>query len=627
MSPNCQSFGAAALLMKRAGTSTAELNKSFEGGIEMYKTSDYVIDRLIEWGVQRVFGYPGDAVNPLITAIGRANQKIDFVQARHEEMCAFMACAHAKFTGEIGVCLSTAGPGAIHLLNGLYDAKMDNQPVIAIVGQQPRHALGSSFLQDVDLSSLFKDVAHEYVNVAMTAEQVRHLLDRSIRTAYAERSVTCLVLPHDIQNEKAEPNPKREHGQSFSGSGYALPHVVPAREDLLRAADVLNAGQRVAMLIGAGALSARDEIVETAEILGAGVAKALLGKAALEDDLPYVTGSIGMLGTEASWNLMNNCDTLFVVGSNFPYAEFLPAPGVARGVQIDLKAQNLSLRYPVEVGLLGESACTLRELIPLLERKTDRAWRERVQEMVHDSDSALEAQANVPGRPVNPQKVFRALSGGLPERSIITADSGTSTVWFARHLRMRRDMMASVSGGLASMGCSIPYAIAAKFAHPDRPVVACSGDGAMQMIGNNELITLAKYWKDWLDPRFIVLVLKNNDLNFVTWEMRVTEGDPRFVPAQEVPDFDYAEYAKSLGLFGFKITSESEIANTLQLALGAQKPVVIEIQSDPNIPPIPPHVNADQAASFASALAKGESEASKPFWGAFSQVWHSIFHR
>jgi len=593
----------------------------------MYKTSDYVVDRLVQWGVKRAFGYPGDAINPLISALDRKQSLIKFVQARHEEMCAFMACAHAKFTGEVGVCIATAGPGAIHLLNGLYDAKLDNQPVLAIVGQQPRHALGSSFLQDVDLPALFKDVAHEYVNVASAPEQVRHLVDRSIRTAYAERTVTCLILPHDVQNEKAEPEPKREHGQSFSGIGYAMPHVIPSRDELNRAAAILNSGEKVAMLVGAGAINARDEVVETAEILGAGIAKALLGKAVVEDDLRFVTGSIGMLGTQASWELMNNCDTLFMVGSNFPYSEFLPKPGTARGVQIDINAQNLSLRYPMQVGLVGESACTLRELIPLLVKKPEQGWREKVEEMVLLSNLALEKQAAAPGSPINPQQVFRQLSAYLPDNSIITSDSGTSTVWYARHLQMRRGMMASVSGGLASMGCSIPYAIAAKFAHSNRPVIACSGDGAMQMIGNNELITVAKYFREWSDPRLIVLVLKNNDLNFVTWEMRVMEGDPKFVNSQAIPDFNYAEYARSLGLLGLTISEESEISSVLKEALSAKIPVVIEVLSDPNIPPMPPHVNLQQAASFAQSLAKGEPEGSKPFWGSLSQIWHTFFAR
>ncbi len=592
----------------------------------MAKTSDFIVERLSLWGVKRVFGYPGDSINPLITAIGR-DESIEFIQARHEEMCAFMACAHAKFTGELGVCIATSGPGAIHLLNGLYDAKLDHQPVLAIVGQQPRHAIGSSFLQDVDLAALFKDVAHQYVHTAMAPEQVRHLIDRSIRTAYAERCVACLVLPHDVLNEKAEAEPKREHGQSFSGIGYTPPNFVPSNEDLIRAAEVLNEGSKVAILVGAGALNARDEIVAIADILGAGVAKALLGKAALEDDLLFVTGSIGMLGTDASWEMMNECDTLLVVGSNFPYAEFLPKPGSARGVQIDIDPKNLSLRYPMEIALQGDSVATLRALAPLLKSKEDRSWRLKIQQSVMRSKETLAAQANVEGAPVNPQSVFNRLSDVLPDEAIITADSGTSTVWFARHLQIRRGMMASVSGGLASMGCSIPYAIAAKFAHPHRPVIACSGDGAMQMMGNNELITVAKYWREWIDPRFIVIVLKNNDLNFVTWEMRSMEGDPMYEASQALPDFEYADYARSLGLQGFLITNASETEEVLREAMLCERPVLVEVISDPNIPPLPPNIDIKKAASFASSLTKAEPEGSKPFWGAMSQIWQKIFHR
>lgn len=592
----------------------------------MYKVSDFVVDRLAQWGVNRVFGYPGDAINPVITAIQRAGDLIEFIQARHEESCAFMACAHAKFTGQIGVCLATSGPGAIHLLNGLYDAKMDNQPVLAIVGQQPRLALGTSFLQDVDLAALFKDVAHEYVNVAMISEQVRHLIDRSIRIAYANKTVTCLILPHDVQNSEAKPDPKQAHGQSFSATGYSCTSQTPCSADLQQAADILNAGNKVAILVGAGALNARQEVVEVADILGAGVAKALLGKATIEDALPFVTGSIGMLGTKASWDLMTGCDTLLMVGSNFPYAEFLPKPDSARGVQIDINPNNLSLRYPMEVGLVGDSAETLRQLIPLLKRKIDREWHQKVIESVTDSWNILDEQAKQPGSPVNPQSVFWKMSDYLPDRAMVTADSGTCTVWYARYLKMRPGMMASVSGGLASMGCSIPYAIAAKFAHPGRPVIAVSGDGAMQMLGNAELITVAKYWRQWMDPRFITVVLKNNDLNFVTWEMRVAEGDPKFPASQDLPDFPYAEYAKSLGLAGYTIRDASEIDLVLDKAFQSDRPVLVEVLSDPNIPSLPPHVDLKKGMVLVSALLKGEPDGTKPLEGSMQQLWRSLYH-
>jgi len=593
----------------------------------MGKTSDYIVKRLTQWGVKRVFGYPGDAINPVIAALDRAQNSIEFVQARHEEMCAFMACAHAKFTGEIGVCLSTAGPGAIHLLNGLYDAKMDNQPVLAIVGQQPRHALGTNYLQDVDLAALFKDVAHEYVNVASTPEQVRHLIDRSIRIAYSERTVTCLILPHDVQSARAEEEPEREAGQSFSGAGYSAPRIVPKRSELERAATILNAGEKVAMLVGAGALHAHDEVLQVARTTGAGVAKALLGKAVLEDSLPFVTGSIGLLGTPASVDLMTKCDTLFVVGSNFPYAEYLPKPGSVRAVQIDIDARNISLRYPMDVGLVGDCRDTLGELLPLIKQKSAFEWRQFIEASVQKSWQILEAQAAEEGKPVNPQSIFARLSDNLPDDAIVTADSGTSTVWFARHLKMRRGMMASVSGGLASMGCSIPYAVAAKFAYPGRPVIACCGDGAMQMAGNSELLTIARYWRDWLDPRMTILVLKNNDLNFVTWEMRAMEGERKFLDSQALPDFHYAEFAKSLGLGGYTISSPEETNTVLSLALSSDRPTVIEIIADANIPPVPPKVSMAQVKSMAASQMKADPEGSKPFWGSVAQIWHSVFHR
>jgi len=588
-----------------------------------YKVSDFIIDRLIQWDVKRVFGYPGDAINPVINAMDRPQPPIRFIQARHEEMCAFMACAHAKFTGELGVCLSTSGPGAIHLLNGLYDAKMDNQPVLAIVGQQPRRALGTSFLQDVDLVSMFKDVAHEYVNLVSSPEQVRHLLDRSIRIARTKRCVTCLILPSDVQMMAAEPEPKREHGQSFSGVGIPSTAVVPSDAEIASAADVLNQGSKVAILLGAGSLGARAEILQVADLLGAGVAKALLGKGALEDSLPYVTGSIGMLGTKASCEMMSNCDTLFMIGSNFPYAEFLPLPGSARGVQIDLDPQNLSLRYPMDVSLMGDTAATLTKLIPLLVRKVKREWRDTVAGYVSSSEAALELQANAPGTPVNPQLVYSHLSNYLPTNAIITADSGTSTVWFARYLKMGADMKATTSGGLASMGCSIPYAIAAKFAYPGRPVIACCGDGAMQMGGNNELITVSRYWREWQDPRLVVVVLKNNDLNFVTWEMR-KEGEVRFAPSQDLPDFPYADYARSLGLAGFKISSAEDIVKILDQAFDQSRPVLIEVESDGNIPPLPPHLDFASVKSYTAALAKGQPAEAKAVLSSLNQLWQNL---
>src|ERR671931_2547528 len=515
--------------------------------------ADFVLNRLREWGVHRIYGYPGDGINAFLGALDRADGDPDFIQVRHEEMSAFMACAHAKFTGEVGVCLATSGPGAIHLLNGLYDAKLDHQPVVAVVGQQARSSLGGSYQQEVDLQSLFKDVAHEYVQHVSDAAQMRHVVDRAVRIALAERTVTCIILPNDLAEEEAVLEPPHRHRTIHSGIGYHAPVVVPREEDLRRAADILNAGERVAILVGQGAMGAGREVMDVADLLGAGVAKALLGKAALPDDLPYVTGAIGLLGTRPTWDMMMGCDTLLMVGSSFPYSGFMPEEGRARGVQIDIDARMLSIRYPVEEGLVGDAAATLRALIPRLERKADRSWREKVESGVADWWQVMETRAMQDADPVNPQRVFWELSPRLPDRCVITADSGSAANWYARDVRIREGMMASLSGTLATMGPGVPYAIAAKFAHPDRPVIACVGDGAMQMNGINELITIAKYWMRWTDPRLIVLVLNNRDLNQVTWEQRVFEGDPKYEASQDLPDFPYAAYAKSLGLDGVRV--------------------------------------------------------------------------
>lgn len=570
--------------------------------------SDFFWQRLHGWGVRRVFGYPGDGINGLIGALDRARDSIEFVQVRHEEAAAFMACAHAKFTGEVGVCLATSGPGAIHLLNGLYDAQLDHQPVLAVVGQQARAALGGSYQQEVDLASLFKDVAGDYIHQASVPAQVRHLVDRAMRIAQAERTVTTLILPNDLQEMNAVEEPPAKHGTIHSGRGYSAPKVVPQEADLQHAADILNTGRKVAILVGAGALNAGDEVMEAADRLGAGVAKALLGKAALPDDLPFVTGSIGLLGTRPSYEMMMSCDTLLMIGSRFPYSEFLPAEGQARGVQIDLDPKMVSIRYPMEVNLIGDSAATLRALIPLLERKEDRSWRARIEKAVEEWWKVLENRAMAEADPINPQRIFWELSPRLPDRCIITADSGSSTNWYARDLKIRRGMMASLSGTLATMGPAIPYAIAAKFAHPDRPVLAISGDGAMQMIGINELITVAKYWENWANPRLVILVLVNEDLNQVTWEMRAQAGDPKWEGSQKIPYFPFARYAELIGLKGIRVDDPEKLGTAWEEAFAADRPVVVEVAGDPSVPPLPPHISLENAKAFASTLLKGDPD-------------------
>jgi pyruvate dehydrogenase (quinone) len=569
---------------------------------------DFFWQRMYDWGVRKVFAYPGDGINGLLGAMDRfGTEKIQFIQVRHEEMAAFMASAYAKFTGELGVCMATSGPGAVHLLTGLYDARLDHMPVLAIAGQQARSGLGGHYQQEVDLQNLFKDVAGAFVQQVNTPPQVRHLVDRAVRIAKANRRVTALIFPNDLQDMSYEP-PPRKHGTVHSGVGYTAPKVVPYEADLRRAADVLNAGKKVAILVGAGALHATDEVIAIAEKLGAGVAKALLGKAALPDDLPFVTGSIGLLGTKPSWDMMMNCDTLLMVGSGFPYSEFLPKEGAARGVQIDIEPEMLSLRYPMEVPLVGDSAETLRALLPMLQDKTDRSWRQEIETNVSEWWKTLESRAMHSANPVNPQRVVWELSPRVPERAIITSDSGSCANWYARDLKIRRGMMCSLSGGLASMGAAVPYAIAAKFAHPDRPVIAVVGDGAMQMNNMAELITVAKYWKDWSNPTWVCCVFNNQDLNQVTWEQRVQEGDPKFEASQSLPDVPYHRFAELIGLKGIYVDDPEKLGAAWDEALSAGRPVVLEVKTDPNVPPLSPHITLEQMKKFTSNLLSPDPE-------------------
>lgn len=571
------------------------------------KVSDFLLQRLAAWGVKRIYGYPGDGINGILGGLERHQDLFEFVQVRHEEMAAFMATAHAKFTGEVGVCLATSGPGAIHLLNGLYDAKMDHQPVVAIVGQSARAAIGGNYQQEVDLVSLFKDVANEYVYMASSPMQIRQLVDRAMRIALAERSVTCIIIPKDVQEEPIE-QPPHAHNTVHTGIGYVSPHIIPMAEDLKRAADILNGGKKVAMLIGAGALHAGQEVTEVADMLGCGVAKALLGKAALSDDLPFVTGCIGLLGTKPSWDMMMDCDTLLMVGSSFPYGEFLPKEGQARGVQIDIDGRMLSLRYPMEVNLIGDSAQTLRALLPYLKRKTNRSWREKIEGNIRDWWKLVEERAMLKADPLNPERVFFELSKRLPANVILSADAGTTANWYGRIIRMKPGMLGSLSGSLATMGAAVPYAIAAKFAYPDRVPICCTGDGAMQMNGLNELITVAKYWQKWSDPRLIFLVLNNRDLNQVSWEMRIEAGNPKLETTQDLPDFPYAHYAESIGLKGIRVDNPNNVASAWEAALSADRPVLFEAYVSGDVPTIPPHITFEQAKAYTTSLVKGDPE-------------------
>jgi pyruvate dehydrogenase (quinone) len=567
------------------------------GNTMAQNVSEFIWHRLSEWGLKRVYGYPGDGVGSLDVALEKAKDFMEYVQVRHEEMAAFMASAHAKFTGQVGLCYATSGPGAIHLLNGLYDAKLDHVPVVALVGQQARTALGASYQQEVDLQNLFKDVASEFVGLASVPEQVRHLIDRAVRIAHTKRTVTCVILPNDLQQLPYE-DPPVAHGATHTGIGYAGPARLPDEAVLRTAADVLNSGKKVAMLVGAGALDATDEVIAVAERLKAGVAKALLGKAVVPDDLPFVTGSIGLLGTKPSWDLMKGCDTFFMVGSSFPYSEFLPEPGAARGVQVDIDGSRLSLRYPMEVNMVGDSATTLRALLPMLKQNTDDAWTREIESNLKSWWQTLRDRAMDPAEPLNPQRVFHELSPRLPDNAIITADSGSVANWYARDLRIRRGMKASLSGGLASLGAGTPYAVAGKMAFPDRTVIACMGDGAMQMNGINVMITISKYWKKWSNPRLIVLVLNNRDLNQVTWEERIQLGAGKTESTQSIPDFPYHRYAELIGLKGIFVDNPDKVAAAWEEALSADRPVILEAFTDPNVPPLPPHITLKDAKNF-----------------------------
>ncbi|MGI8847011.1 MAG: thiamine pyrophosphate-requiring protein [Candidatus Dormibacteria bacterium] len=574
---------------------------------------DELVARLREWGIARIYGFPGDGINGILGALRRADNTPQFVQTRHEEMASFMACAHAKFTGEVAVCMATSGPGAIHLLNGLYDAKLDHQPVVAIVGQTFANVMGGDQQQEVDLLSLYKDVAGAYVQQVNVPSALQHCLDRALRIAAAERTVTCVIIPADVQDMKAE-----QQAQSLksvhTGIGFVTDRGLPATADIQSAAAVLNSGQRVAILVGAGALDATDEVLQVADTLGAGIAKALLGKAAIPDDVPYCTNSIGLLGTKPSWDMMQEADTLFVVGSSFPYANFLPPIGQARGVQIDRSARMLSLRYPMEVNLLGDSRATLEELLPLLKRNQDRSFQERIIRNVANWWRLMDDRGEPEDRDdhgvdrIRPQALFAALSRHLPDNAIVSSDSGTAAGWFARHVRMRRGMKASLSGNLATMVPGVPYAIAAKFAYPDRVAVGTIGDGAMQMGGMAELLTAAKYYRTWADPRMVILILNNEDLNQVTWEQRAMAGDPRFEASQRVPYVKFDEYARLIGLGGVKVDRASQIEDAMAQAFAADRPFVIDAMTDPEEPPLPPHITFKEARSLTHSFLEAPGE-------------------
>jgi pyruvate dehydrogenase (quinone) len=580
----------------------------------MTTVADQLLSRLREWGVEQVFGYPGDGINGILGAFSRADDRPRFIQSRHEEMSAFEAVGFAKFGDRPGVCMATSGPGAIHLLNGLYDAKLDHVPVVAIVGQTNRTAMGGSYQQEVDLLSLFKDVASDYVQMVTVPEQLPNVVDRAMRIAMTRHAPTAVIIPNDVQ-ELDYSAPTHAFKMVPSSLGMSWPRSAADPEAVARAAEVLNAGSKVAVLVGQGARGADAELRELVDLLGAGVAKALLGKDVLSDELPWVTGSIGLLGTRPSYEMMRGCDTLLTVGSSFPYTQFMPDLDQARAVQIDRDGTMIGMRYPYEVNLVGDAVATLRELVPLLERKEDRSWQEKIVEDVERWWDTMEREAHVSADPINPMRIFSEFSIEAPHDAMIAADSGSAANWYARQVRMRGAMRGSLSGTLATMGPAVPYAIGAKFAHPDRPAIAFEGDGAMQMNGLAELITVSRYWSEWSDPRLVVAVLHNNDLNQVTWELRAMGGTPKFVESQALPDVSYAEFAASVGLGALTVTDPDELAGAWKSALTADRPYVLDIHCDPDIPPIPPHADLQQMQDTAKALIKGDTSR----WGVIKE--------
>jgi pyruvate dehydrogenase (quinone) len=593
----------------------------------MYTVSDFVIDRLIEWDLHRFYGFPGDGIGGFDGALGRAERDgkdFRYIRPTHEEMCSLMACAHAKFTGGVGVCMSTSGPGAVHMMNGLYDAKCDNQPVVAVVGQQARVAMGSDFQQELNMERMFGDVA-EYVKTVSTPMQAQLVVDRAVRIAKAHRQPCVIILPADVQNLEME-EPTLEHFVSRTGVGHASTRICPPDDELARAAAVLNAGVKVVMMVGQGAMDATDEVIAVAEKLGAGIVTALLGKGAVPGDVPYHTQQLGLLGSKPSWDMMQECDTLLMIGTNYPYSEFLPPTGQARGVQIDLAPRHLSLRYPMEVNLWGDSKATLSALLPHLTQQADLSWQQQAADGMKTWDMVTRKAAMVEADPINPRLVYHHLNQKLPSNAIVTADAGSTADWYGHHIKLGRDQMGNLSGSLATMLGAMPYAIAAKFAFPDRPVVCTIGDGAFQMLGMNGLITVKRHWPEWENPTFIVMVLHNDDLNQVSWEMREA-GDPRWDTAQLVEDVNYAKYAGVLGLRGIEVRDPDRVESAWDEAFAADRPVLLDIHTDRNVPPLPAHITYEQAKGVAQSILRGDPAAGSVVANSARAVASQLFAR
>jgi pyruvate dehydrogenase (quinone) len=564
--------------------------------------ADILIDVLQEWGVDTVFGLPGDGINGIMESLRQRHEAVRFIQVRHEEAAAFMACAYAKFTGRLGVCLATSGPGGLHLLNGLYDAKLDGQPVLAITGMPYHDLIGTRTQQDVELDKVFADVAEYSVRI-MGPTHVENVAHLACRTALLRRGVSHITFPVDLQEREIKAERSKRNIPGHTSDVLSLSARLPHEGDLAQAADILNAGKRVAILAGRGALGAGAELEHVADTLGAPIVKALLGKAAVPDDSPFTTGTIGLLGTRPSQEAIEECDTLLMVGTSFPYIEFLPRPGKARGVQIEIDPTRIGLRYPVEVGLIGDSRRTLQALLPMLQRHDDRRFLERAQAGMREWWQLMEERGSRPDVPMKPEVVAWELGKRLRDDAIVVSDSGTIATWWARHIPVKRGQMYSLSGTLASMANALPYAMAAQVAYPDRQVVAFVGDGGFSML-MAEFVNCVKYRLP-----IKVVVVKNNSLGMIKWEQMVFLGNPEY--GCELQPIDFAAFARACGAVGLSTDKQDQCGSLLDQALATDGPVLVEAVVDPYTPPMPPKVTVDQASKFAESLAKGQPNRSK----------------
>ncbi len=560
--------------------------------------SDVLVETLLEWGVDTIFGIPGDGINGVIEALRTRQDRIKFIQVRHEEAAAFNACAYAKWTGRLGVCLATSGPGGIHLLNGLYDAKLDGQPVLAITGMQFHDLLHTFTQQDVELDKLYMDVCVYNARI-MGPSHVQNVVELACRTALSYRGVAHVTMPVDMQSQPVKSSSRSERNIPNHVSELMTHSAQMASdEQLARAASILNSGQKTAILAGRGALDARGEILAVAERLGAPIIKPLLGKGAVPDDSLFCLGGIGLLGTKPAQEALESCDALLIAGSSFPYIEYYPKPGQARAVQIDIDPKRIGLRYPVEAGLIGDTAKILQALLRRLNPREDRSFLKKTQTEMDAWNALMRERGTRQDKPMKPDVVAYELNKLLADDAIVATDSGTITTWIARHLTIRGNMMFSCSGNLATMACGLPYAVAAAVAHPGRQVVAFVGDGGLTML-MGELATCVKYG---LDVK--IVVIKNNTLGQIKWEQMVFLGNPEYVC--ELQPIDFAAVARGFGVAGFSVDDPSQCADVLRAALNTKGPALVEAVVDPYEPPMPPKATLKQMAHLAESLARGQ---------------------